>query len=67
VAEGYVGQTGGLILKESLGFLECKVTAEYPGGDHTIFIGQVINGGLKEAMGGPLVYYGGKFTQLCPP
>lgn len=67
LAEGYVGQTGALILKESLGFLECKVTAEYPGGDHTIFIGQVINGGLKEAMGGPLVYYGGKFTQLCPP
>ncbi len=64
LVEGYAGQTGALILKESLGFLECHLTAEYPGGDHTIFIGQVVNAGLKETTNGPLLYYGGRFTNL---
>jgi flavin reductase len=63
-AEGYVGLTGALILKESLGFLECRVTAEYPGGDHTIFIGEVVNAHVNEAAGGPLLYYGGRWPGL---
>lgn len=62
--EGYAGETGAYIFKESLGFLECRVTAEYPGGDHTIFIAQVVNARLNETDSGPLLYYGGEFTHL---
>jgi flavin reductase len=64
LVEGYTGRTGALIFKESLGFLECRVTAEYPGGDHTIFIGEVINAQLKETTDGPLLYYGGRWLNL---
>ncbi len=64
LCEGYAGQTGALIFKESLGFLECRLAAEYPGGDHTIFIGQVVNAEWKETPGGPLLYYGGQWLNL---
>jgi flavin reductase (DIM6/NTAB) family NADH-FMN oxidoreductase RutF len=62
--QGYIAQTGALIFNDTLGFLECRVTAEYDGGDHTIFIGQVVNAELTETAKGPLLYYGGKFMDL---
>lgn len=40
-----VAATGAPILAETMGFIDARVTAEYPGGDHSIFLGQV------EAMG----------------
>ena len=62
--EGYAGLTGALVFKESLGFLECRVTAEYPGGDHTIFVGEVVNAHVNEAASGPLLYYRGRWPGL---
>lgn len=41
----YRAATGAPILEGSLGFIDARITNEYPGGDHTIFLGQV------EAMG----------------
>jgi flavin reductase (DIM6/NTAB) family NADH-FMN oxidoreductase RutF len=67
LVEGYAGQTGALILQDSLGFLECRVTAEYRAGDHTIFIGQVVNAQLNETASGPLLYYGGRWPSLKGP
>ncbi len=64
LARGYLGRTGALILYESLGYLECRVTAEYPGGDHTIFIGEVIDAGVNETDKGPLIYYDRQFLKL---
>ena len=32
---------GALIINGSLAFLECRVIAAYPGGDHTIFLSEV--------------------------
>lgn len=40
-----VAATGAPILDGTLGFIDTRVVAEYPGGDHAIFLGQV------EAMG----------------
>jgi flavin reductase (DIM6/NTAB) family NADH-FMN oxidoreductase RutF len=37
--------TGAPILKDTLGFVDTRIVAEYPGGDHVILLGQV------EAMG----------------
>ncbi len=62
--QGAIGQTGALILHEALGFLECRVVAEYPGGDHTIFIGEVVHAQIQEKSSGPLIYYGGEFLNL---
>jgi flavin reductase (DIM6/NTAB) family NADH-FMN oxidoreductase RutF len=62
--QGHAGETGALIFEESLGFLECRVTAEYEGGDHTIFLGEVVKAAFKETSTGPLLYYGGKWLSL---
>jgi flavin reductase (DIM6/NTAB) family NADH-FMN oxidoreductase RutF len=64
LVEGYAGVTGAFLFRESVGFLECRVTAEYPGGDHTIFIGEVVNADLPETGGKPLVHYEGKWLSL---
>jgi flavin reductase len=64
LVEGYAGQTGAMVFKESLGFLECRVTAEYSGGDHTIFVGQVVNAHVNQGAAGPLLHYEGEWPLL---
>jgi flavin reductase (DIM6/NTAB) family NADH-FMN oxidoreductase RutF len=51
------------ILEGCLAVAECRVTAHYPGGDHTIFVGQVE---AAEAFAGrrPLVYYDRGYRRL---
>lgn len=44
-ARHHVAATGAPILEGTLGFVDARITAEYPGGDHVMFLGQV------EAMG----------------
>jgi flavin reductase (DIM6/NTAB) family NADH-FMN oxidoreductase RutF len=44
-ASFHVASTGSPILDEALAFIDSRVVAEYPGGDHVIFVGHV------EAMG----------------
>ncbi len=61
---GVVGQTGALLFQDALAFLECRVVAEYPGGDHTIFIGEVVNAQVQETRMGPLIYYDRKFMKF---
>jgi flavin reductase (DIM6/NTAB) family NADH-FMN oxidoreductase RutF len=34
--------TGSPVLDEALAFIDSRIVAEYPGGDHTIFLGQVV-------------------------
>ena len=47
--------TGAPIFDDSLGFVDCRIVATYPGGDHTIILGQVE---AREAYDGePLLYY----------
>ncbi len=41
----HIATTGSPIIDEALAFIDTRVVAEYPGGDHVIFVGQV------EAMG----------------
>jgi flavin reductase (DIM6/NTAB) family NADH-FMN oxidoreductase RutF len=44
-ANYHVAATGAPIIDDTLAFIDARVVAEYPGGDHVIFLGQV------EAMG----------------
>lgn len=54
--------TGAPILEEALAFVDCRVVAAYPGGDHSIFLGQVEALGVKGTS--PLLYYRGHYVQL---
>jgi len=51
-----LSKLGAPIIDGAAAYLECKVINEFPGGDHTIFIGEVIDGDLLSD-GPPLVYY----------
>jgi flavin reductase (DIM6/NTAB) family NADH-FMN oxidoreductase RutF len=46
--------TGAPILTEGLGWLECRVVATMPAGDHTLVLGEVLDAGV-EREGKPLV------------
>ncbi len=56
--------TGAPVFDSALGWVDCRIVNVYPGGDHSIIVGQV------EALGGaeqdPLLYYRGKYGRLDP-
>ncbi len=56
--------TGAPILTDSLGYLDCRVVSMYDGGDHTIFVGEVLAAQLGRQKNGPLIYYDSKFQKL---
>jgi flavin reductase (DIM6/NTAB) family NADH-FMN oxidoreductase RutF len=52
------------LLEEALAHLACNVVAEYPAGDHTIFIGEVESMDCRE--GEPLLFHRGQYRRLAP-
>jgi len=59
------GALGLPILKDALAELECTIVHTYPGGDHTIFVGQVEAAECRGDAGfEPLLYYRGRFNRL---
>jgi flavin reductase (DIM6/NTAB) family NADH-FMN oxidoreductase RutF len=60
----HTASTGAPILDENMGWIECQVTYRYAGGDHTIFVGEVVNAG--ERLGNPLVFWRGQYIKLRP-
>ena len=39
----HTAETGAPLFDEALAYIDCHVVAEYDGGDHTIFLGEVVN------------------------
>lgn len=59
------GALGLPILKDALAEIECATVHAYPGGDHTIFVGQVEAADCRGDAGRePLLYYRGRFGHL---
>ena len=52
--------SGSPVLDDTLAYLDCRVWATYPGGDHTIFVGEVLALGLGQDAD-PLLFYGGEY------
>lgn len=57
-------QTGAPVLEAALAWVDCRVWASYPAGDHTIFIGLVLAGDARA--GTPLLYYRGGYGRFTP-
>lgn len=55
--------TGAPVLEDALAWLDCRVWAAYPGGDHTIFVGEV-QAGDAMSNGSPLVFYRGGYGRF---
>jgi flavin reductase (DIM6/NTAB) family NADH-FMN oxidoreductase RutF len=59
------GATGAPLLpKASIAMIECRMYAQYPGGDHTIVVGEVLSARLSE--GQPQLFYDRLFGTFVP-
>jgi flavin reductase (DIM6/NTAB) family NADH-FMN oxidoreductase RutF len=56
--------TGSPVLEDALAWLDCRLWRTYEGGDHTIFVGEIVAGDARE--GAPLAYYRSGFVRLTP-
>ena len=54
-----VGALGLPIIAGSLAYAECRLYTTYPGGDHTIMIGEVLAAAARDAP--PLLYFRGSY------
>ena len=61
-----IGYTDGLlgapILDEVLAWMQCRIVARHPAGDHVILVGQVEQADVRD--GKPLLYYRGGYASL---
>ena len=56
--------TGAPVLDEALAWLDCRVAERCTGGDHTVFVGEVVAADACE--GAPLLYYRGGYGRFAP-
>ncbi len=59
-ANHHTAMTGAPIIEGSLGWIDCRVSATYPGGDHQIVLGEVQ--ALESGVGQPLIYYRARYV-----
>jgi len=56
------GETGAPVLAGTLGYVDCRLSEVLAGGDHDIFIGEIVHGEDRvgeDGTGRPLLYFGG--------
>lgn len=51
------GDSGVVLLEQSLAWLECTTETVVDGGDHTILVGAVNGAGVRDDLDDPLLYY----------
>jgi len=56
------GELGVPLIEGAICSLECRLYEQLPGGDHTIFVGEVLDAAFAE--GAPLVYYRSGYREL---
>ena len=56
------GELGMPLIEGAICSLECRLCEQLPGGDHTIFVGEVVDAAFAE--GAPLVYYRSGYREL---
>jgi len=60
-----MGEHGAPLLDGVIGTIECKVNHSYEGGDHTIFLGEILSAAAKGDR--PLLFFKGKYHRLPLP
>jgi flavin reductase (DIM6/NTAB) family NADH-FMN oxidoreductase RutF len=61
--ETRAGELGVPLLDGALATIECTLQEQLPGGDHTIFVGEVVAADIKE--GEPLIYFRSGYHTLA--
>ena len=62
--DAHRGRTGCPLLAGAMACIECRKTASYDGGDHVIFIGEVVALSIEQEAE-PLVYYRGRYGRFA--
>jgi len=57
------GETGSPLIEGVIAYVECKLHAIHPGGDHWIVVGDAVAGGFHG--GPPLAYFHGNYRRLA--
>ncbi|MGW0594069.1 flavin reductase [Streptosporangium sp. NPDC002607] len=65
-ARWVTGVTGSPVLADSIGWLDCRVAHAYPGGDHTIFVGEVLAADTPRRVA-PVLFHSRAWGQLADP
>jgi len=65
-AEWHEAETGSPILEDALAYFDCRLIERHAGGDHTIFIGEIVAAGFREDAE-PLLWYASAYHRLAPP
>jgi flavin reductase (DIM6/NTAB) family NADH-FMN oxidoreductase RutF len=60
----HLGQLGVPLIEGALGWLECRLWADYDGGDHTIYVGEVAEIHVERAGGRPLLFFAGGYASM---
>ena len=63
-AEWHEAETGSPILDGALAYFDCRLTARHDGGDHTVFLGEIVAAGFREDTE-PLLWYASAYRELA--
>ncbi len=58
--------TGSPILTDGVAFVDCTVVEVHEAGDHSIFLGEVVDLGLLRPDAHPLLFFAGRYRRLVP-
>jgi flavin reductase len=57
--------TGCPILVDAMGWVDCRVVDIFTGGDHEIFVGEIVAGDAQDGAKKPLLFFGGQYARLA--
>ena len=58
-----VGVSGAPVLEDAIAYLDCRFEAEYPGGDHKIVVGRVLDLDVRDGAR-PLLFFRGSYERM---
>ena len=63
-ADWHEAETGSPILEGALAYFDCRLTQRHDGGDHAIFLGEIVAAGYREDAA-PLLWYASNYRELA--
>jgi flavin reductase len=63
-AAWHEAETGSPILEGALAYFDCRLIERHAGGDHTIFLGEIVAAGFRDDAE-PLLWYGSHYRRLA--
>ena len=58
----YIGKSGSPVIRNTIGYIDCKIVEVISGGDHTIFVGEALDVDAREMP--PLLYLNRNYVKL---